>query len=109
MTFAWSKWAGLPLPSGSLPLTASWIPAFLSPSGTLAQGRFLWHLDAVVVPAQLGTAPAPYSVALMLSQLPKAEQVPQGPAEPRWLHLVANMLQMQGQLCGYLVPGYRVG
>lgn len=109
MTFAWSKWAGLPLSSGSFPLAASWILAFLSPSGTLAQGRFLGHLDAVVVPAQLGMAAAPHSVALMLAQLSRAEHVPQGPAEPRWLHLVAKMLQMQGQLCGYGVPGCGVG
>lgn len=75
----------------------------LSPSGTLAQGRFLGHLDAV------GMAPAPHSAALMLAQLARAEQVPQGPAEPGWLHLVAKMLQMQWQLCGYGVPGCRVG
>lgn len=100
MTFAWSKWVGLPLPSGSCPLTASWICASLSPRVTLAEGRFLGHLDAVVVPAQLGMAPAPHSVALVLAQLARAEQVPQGPAEPRWLHLVAKMLQMQWQLCG---------
>lgn len=62
----------------------------------------LWHragslgaLAAVMFPAQLGTAPAPYSVALALAQLARAEQVPHGPAESHWLYSVAKMLQMQ--------------
>lgn len=92
VTFAWSKWAGLPLPSGSCPLGASWIPVSLSCSSTPAQGRFLGHLDTVVVPA-------PYSVALVLAQLARAE--------PRWLHSVAKMLQVWCQLRGYGVPGCR--
>lgn len=53
--------------------------------------------------------PAPHSVALRLAQLARAEQVPQGPAESHWLYSVAKMLQMQWQLCGYGVPGYRLG
>lgn len=71
----------------------------LSCSSTPAQGRFLGHLDTVVVPAQLGVAPAPYSVALVLAQLARAE--------PRWLHSVAKMLQVWWQLHGYGVPGCR--
>lgn len=48
--------------------------------------------------------------SVLLAQLARAEQGPQGSAEPHWLCSVAKMLQMQWQLCVYSVAtgwGYR--